>query len=201
MPILQQFEEPNAHEAEENLKMIRNLMERSTQYSTFSGLSGVFAGLVSIVGCLVTQAMGKVDDRPIEFIVTWAIVILVAVGADYLLTKRRAAEVGKRVLSRLGRQMVIAAIPGLGSGSLLTFYFMQHKMLANIFPVWMLAYGIAVCATGLFSQREVSALGAAFLVAGAFSLLLPVSGLLMMAITFGGFHIVYALVMSKKEGW
>ena len=199
--MLEQFEKPNAHEAEENLKMIRNLMERSTQYSTFSGLSGVFAGIVSIVGCLITRSMGNVDARPIEFIATWILVILVAVGADYLLAKRRAADVGKHVLSRLGRQMVIASVPGLGSGALLTLYFMQHKMLENVFPVWMLCYGIAVCATGLFSQREVAYLGVAFLIAGAFSLLMPVSGLLMMAITFGGFHIAYALVMSKKEGW
>ncbi len=197
----QPFEEPNAHEAEENLKMIRDLMERSTRFSTFSGLSGVIAGLVSIIGCFVTQAMGKIDERPIEFLITWTLVILLAVGADYLLTKRRSHRVGKQVLSRLGRQMVIAATPGLGSGALLTIYFMNHKMLENIFPVWMLCYGIAVCATGIFSQREVTLLGCVFLIAGAFSLLLPVSGLLMMAITFGGFHIVYAILMSRKEGW
>ncbi len=197
----QPFEEPNAHEAEENLKMIRDLMERSTRFSTFSGLSGVIAGLVSIIGCFVTQAMGKIDERPVEFLITWTLVILIAVGADYLLTKRRSHRVGKQVLSRLGRQMVIAATPGLGSGALLTVYFMNHKMLENIFPVWMLCYGIAVCATGIFSQREVTLLGCVFLIAGAFSLLLPVSGLLMMAITFGGFHIVYAILMSRKEGW
>ena len=197
----QPFEEPNAHEAEENLKMIRDLMERSTRFSTFSGLSGVIAGLVSIIGCFVTQAMGKIDERPVEFLLTWSLVILIAVGADYLLTKRRSHRVGKQVLSRLGRQMVIAATPGLGSGALLTFYFMNHKMLENIFPVWMLCYGIAVCATGIFSQREVTLLGCVFLIAGAFSLLLPVSGLLMMAITFGGFHIAYAILMSRKEGW
>ncbi len=197
----QPFQEPNAHEAEENLKMIRDLMERATRFSTFSGLSGVIAGLVSIVGCFITRAMGKIDERRVEFLLTWSLVILLAVGADYLLTKRRSHLVGKQVLSRLGRQMVIAATPGLGSGALLTIYFMNHNMLENIFPVWMLCYGIAVCATGIFSQREVTLLGCVFLVAGAFSLLLPVSGLLMMAITFGGFHIVYAILMSRKEGW
>lgn len=202
MTMLREFREPDAREAEENLRVIRDLMERSTKYSTFSGLSGILAGAASIVGCYVTHTFIRNPDAfPIAFLITWSLVILAALGADFLLMKRRAARVGKRVLSRLGKQMVIASAPGLGTGALLTFYFMQHKMLGNIYPVWMLAYGIAVCAAGLFSQREVSVLGAAFLVAGAATLLFPAAGLIMMAVTFGGFHIIYGITMSRKEGW
>lgn len=202
MTMLREFREPDAREAEENLRVIRDLMERSTKYSTFSGLSGILAGAASIVGCCVTNYVIRNPDAfPITFLVTWSVVILVAVGADFLLMKRRAARVGKHVLSRLGKQMVIASAPGLGTGAMLTLYFLQHKMLGNIYPVWMLAYGIAVSATGLFSQREVSLLGAAFLFAGVVTLLFPVSGLIMMAVTFGGFHIVYGIAMSRKEGW
>jgi hypothetical protein len=82
-----------------------------------------------------------------------------------------------------------------------TFYLLQHHMLGHVYPFWMLAYGIAVCATGLFSQREVSYLGAGFLVAGAAALFAPGVGLPMMAVTFGGFHILYGIGMSRKEGW
>ena len=202
MTMLREFREPDAREAEENLRVIRDLMERSTKYSTFAGLSGVTAGVASIIGCLLTHRMGgNPADFPVAFLVTWSLVIIIAVGADYLLMKRRAARAGKRVLSRLGKQMVIASAPGLGSGAMLTLYFMQHKILGDIYPVWMLAYGIAVCATGLFSQREVSYLGAAFLLAGAGTLLIPGWGLLMMAVTFGGFHIIYGIIMSRKDGW
>ena len=177
-------------------------MERSTKFSTFSGMSGICAGLASILGCLATRALGP-DPRtfPVQFITLWAVVIIVAVGADYLLMKRRAARVGKHVLSRLGKQMVIAAAPGLGAGTVLTLYLFQHNALGDVYPFWMLAYGIAVAATGLFSQREVSYLGAAFLIAGTATLFAPAVGLPMMAVTFGGFHIVYGVAMSRKEGW
>lgn len=205
MTMLREFREPDAREAEENLRVIRQLMERSTKYSTFSGLSGVLAGIASIVGCLVTQQYGRQHTDPAEyrtaFLLTWSLVIFFAVGADHLLNKRRAAQVGKHVLSRLGKQMVIASAPGLGTGALLTFYFVQHGQFAPIYPIWMFCYGIAVCAVGLFSQREVSYLGASFLLAGAATLLLPVNGLLMMAIAFGGFHILYGVIMSRKDGW
>lgn len=200
----QEFHEPDARVAHENLRVIRDLMERSTRYSTFSGLSGVLAGTASIVGCLVTHALagrtGSVD--PGAFLLTWSLVIVFAIGADYLWMKRRAKRVGKRIVSPLGKQMLLASAPGLGTGALLTLFFLQHNLMAHIYPVWMLGYGAAVAAVGLFSQREVSRLGAAFLLAGAATLFLPAAyGLPAMGIAFGGFHILYGLVMSRKDGW
>ncbi len=200
--MLRERREPDAREAEENLRVIRALMERSTKYSTFSGISGVCAGLASIVGCAVTRMLGPDPGAfPVAFLALWSTVIVVAVGTDYVLMKRRAARVGKHVISRLGKQMVIASAPGLGTGAVLTLYLLQHNMLGSVFPFWMLAYGIAVSATGLFSQREVSYLGAAFLIAGAAALFAPGFGLTMMAVSFGGFHIAYGLAISRKEGW
>jgi hypothetical protein len=205
MTMLREFREPDAREAEENLRFIRSLMERSTKYSTFSGLSGVLAGIASIVGCLVTARLAQQVPDPVEFrtpfLTVWSLVILFALMSDYFLTKRRAAGVGKRVLSKLGKQMAIASAPGLGTGALLTLVFLRHNLLSEIYPSWMLCYGIAVCAVGLFSQKEVSSLGAAFLIAGAVTLLFPQIGLPMMAVTFGGFHIAYGLMMSRKDGW
>ena len=119
MTLMQERREPDAREAEENLRVIRALMERSTKFSTFSGMSGICAGLTSIVGCLVTRMLGPDPGAfPVAFLTLWSAVIVLAVGADYLLMKRRASRVGKHVLSRLGKQMVIASAPGLGAGAL-----------------------------------------------------------------------------------
>ena len=204
MAILREYREPTAREAEENLRVIRELMERSTKFSTFSGLSGVMAGGASIVGCLVTRSIqhqASLMRAGTPFLLTWSMVILFAVGVDYLLTKRHAARVGKRIVSRLGKQMAFAAIPGLGTGALMTLYLWRHGLLADVYPVWMLCYGIAVCAVGLFSQREVKALGTCFLAMGALTMLVPEIGLPAMVLSFGGFHIAYGLVMARKDGW
>jgi hypothetical protein len=194
-----------AQEATANLRVIRELMERSTKHSTFSGFSGVFAGLISIAGCLYTRSLYPQHLTPGHFhtlfLITWLLVALGAIGADFVLTKRRAARVGKRVLSRLGRQMALASAPGLVTGALLTVVLLRHGLPELIYPIWMLSYGIAVSAVGLFSQREVSILGACFLAAGAAALfLLPAYGLTVMAIAFGGFHVLYGVLISRKDG-
>ena len=206
MALLREPRDPDLFEAKENLRLIRELMERSTRHSTFSGVSGVFAGTVSIVGCLVTRWIGErglsSDAYAAAFLTIWASVVLLAIGADYFLTKRRAAAVGKRIMSRLGKQMFVASMPGLGSGAVITFYFLRQGLLPQVYPVWALCYGAAVCAVGLFSQREVTRLGLAFLIAGTATLLLfPLYGLPMMALTFGGFHIVYGIVMGRRDRW
>src|SRR5579871_2585605 len=110
MTMLREFREPDAREAEENLRVIRELMERSTKYSTFSGLSGVLAGTASIVGCIATSLLAQRYPDPgafrTSFLMIWSLVILLAIGGDFLLTKRRATRVGKRIVSRLGKQMI-----------------------------------------------------------------------------------------------
>jgi hypothetical protein len=205
-------EKVEAQEAQENLRVIRELMERSTKYSTFSGLSGVLAGLVSIVGCLIQQFLIptlSTGSQQVAFILNWSAVVAIAIGGDYFLTKRRAPLVGKTILSRLGKQMVLAAAPGLGVGALLTLTLLQLGHLEHVYPFWMLTYGTAVSAVGLFSQREVQRLGWAFLGTGIVTLglqaILPSSssqiGLAMTAIAFGGFHIAYGMVVARRGGW
>ena len=200
-------------EARENLRIIRELMERSTKYSTFSGFSGVLAGLTAIGGCLVqyiyvSTLYGR--HQKIVFLTLWVIVVATAISIDYLLTKRRAPMVGKTIISRLGRQMFEASVPGLSLGAFLTVILVRANMTDWAYPFWMLSYGTAVSAVGLFSQREVGRLGRAFLVAGVLTFALDTCfsasiigkiGLLMTAVSFGGFHIIYGIGMAKHDGW
>lgn len=209
--LLTEHEQAPIHEAEENLRIIRSLMERSTKYSTFSGVSGILAGIYAIGGALIQRfALPPASKNQTLFLCNWLAVVALTLATDFFLTKRRAPLVGKTISSQLGKQMILAAGPALGLGVLLTLYFARTARLEDVYPFWMLAYGIAVCAVGLFSQKEVSRLGAAFLVAGAATLLIQMFvppavaqelGWVMMAVAFGGFHIVYGIAVSRKGGW
>ena len=106
------------------------------------------------------------------------------------------------MVSPLGAHIVVAALPGFLSGAVLTAFFVAHGLLFSVWGVWMLCYGLAICAVGLFSVKPVSFLGGAFVLAGAVTLLLPASAQLpMMALTFGGLHIGYGVLMARKHGW
>ena len=192
-------------EARENLRVIRQTMERSTKYSTLSGLSGVLIGLVAIAGVVVTERLIRtLHPRPPigSIAAVWTTVLLFAIAIDFLANKRRASRVGKQVISPLGR----AYCPGRPAGFLCwgraDGLLRGARPVDSIWGVWMLAYGLAICAVGLFSVKPVSFLGGAFVLAGAVTLLLPAAWQLpMMALTFGGFHIGYGVAMARKHGW
>jgi hypothetical protein len=197
-------------EAQENLRLIRQTMERSTKYSTLSGLSGVVAGAIALVGAFLQEEMPGTNSRVEErfgFLFGWAIVVGLAFVADYFLTKRRAAHVGKKAFSPLGRQMARAVLPGLMAGVVIALFYLAHPRLmdTHLYGFWMLCYAASVLAAGMFSVKEVSYLGWAFLAVGAITLLMPpeiiVGPRAMMAFSFGGFHIVYGIGMGIKHGW
>lgn len=198
MMTLREPHEPGSAEATENLRIIRELMERSTRHSTFSGLSGILAGAAAVLGSLLDY---QLHPNPRLFLGIWATVLVFTLVTDFLLTKRKASRVGKHVLSRLGKQMVLASAPGLGLSVLMTWFCWQNSLLSKVYALWMLCYGVAVCSVGLFSQPEVSKLGRAFLVIGTVTLFVPSLGLPAMAISFGGFHIAYGILMGKKNRW
>ncbi len=197
-------------EARENLRVIRQTMERSTKYSTLSGLSGVLIGLSAIAAVLVTSRTlhARHDShQPLaasypSLGLLWLLELALAVGIEFACNKRRAGAIGKRVASPLGAHILVAAGPAFVAALTLTAFFALHGLAAVVWGIWMLTYGLAICAVGLFSVRPVSYLGAAFVLAGAVTLLLPAQWqLAMMGLTFGGFHIVYGVLMGRKHGW
>ena len=200
----------SAGEAEEHLRVIRQAMERSTRHSTLSGLSGVLAGLIALAACFLTQYLvgdpGEPKNR-FGFVAVWGATLGLAALGDILLTKRRATRVGKTAFSALGMKWARTVLPGLLAGAAITLFYLTHPGLMGpfLYGFWMLCYAVSLLAIGILSVREVSLMGWAFLLAGTVTLLLPADAPIgprgMMAVTFGGFHMVYGLWMGFKYGW
>ncbi len=207
----------SAGEAEEHLRVIRQAMERSTKHSTLSGLSGVLVGFICLAGCFLTQTVVQKIPAPLwqyAFVGVWAGVLVLSLVTDFLLTKRRAARVGKTAFSPLGKQLARAAAPGFFAALALSLFYATHTDMFDTLPGniggylyggWMICYAVSLLAVGMFSLREVSVLGWAFLIAGTLTFLIPpgfpIGPRAAMALTFGGFHIVYGLWMGRKYGW
>ena len=197
----------SAGEAEEHLRVIRQAMERSTKHSTLSGLSGVLAGCYALAASILAPTnLGSWTEK-LLFVMIWGATLTLALVTDVLLTKRRAARVGKTAFSSLGAHLARAGAPGLLVGAGVALFHLLHPEALGtyIYGLWILCYAVALLAIGMFSRREVSVMGWAFLGAGIVALLLPANFIIgpraLMALTFGGFHIVYGTWMGLKYGW
>ncbi|HEY3328927.1 MAG TPA: hypothetical protein VGK19_02815 [Capsulimonadaceae bacterium] len=204
---MQILEQPNGiQEAAENLKLIRETMDRSTRHSSLSGVAGLLIGAWAITGVVATFQLANGTPpgqmHPVRLLAVWAVVLVLSALTDFAFNKRRAITVGKRIVSPLGARMLQAAWPSFFSGFVVTILMVLSGNLDSLWGIWMLFYGIAISSVGLFSVRPVSILGAAFVIAGALTLIFlpPVLNLCMMAVSFGGFHIVYGLWTGIVRG-
>ena len=67
--------------------------------------------------------------------------------------------------------------------------------------ICMITYGAAVVCGGAFSVRVVPIMGWCFMAFGTIAFALPPHyGNLMMAVSFGGLHIIFGAIIAKRYG-
>jgi hypothetical protein len=197
--------------AEEDLRVIRSLMERATVYRAISAPAALVAGLLSIFAAAAIQ-LNDASFSPREFAVIWLIVLSLAVLADAFFIWREARKGGRPFVSS-GMKLALRAIaPNLliPAGFTVWFFATGYKGGAEyeLALLWIGFYGLALLSTGLFAPRSLVFLGWAFLLS---ALALPalrnlVEDLppnlpnLAMGVTFGLYHLVYAVCTWSRTG-
>jgi len=209
-------------QAAEHLRVIRDLMERPIRQTTRSGLGGIIAGVLALAGCAATGVIWPArPDGPPESLVfsnarfsgiqdgdtivaaalTWLAVLVVAVTADVVITWARARRRGETYWKRAQLQTGLAILPGFVLAAFFTYMFGAWNEYGLIPFGWMIGYGMALWTVGMFSITEVKVLGGAFLAVGWLGMiLLPGSPIVLLAVTFGGFHLVYGAVVWVRHG-
>jgi len=183
--------------AMDNLRFIRETMERSASFTAVSGSGGVVMGLIALAAAGVSTRV----VTPLGWLVTWmgaaGLAFAVALGA--MAYKARAA--GLPLLSGPGRKFAWNVTPPLLAGALLTLALFRVGELQLLPGVWLLLYGTGVVAGGAVSVRIVPLMGFSFMVFGAAALFAPLSWAgPVMAVGFGGLHIVFGLIIWRKHG-
>ncbi len=191
--------------AEENLQLIREIMEKSARYTHFSGLSGVLSGILALIGCGVTYWINdKVPaaSQDTYYIVTWCSVLVLAIVEDFALAQRKARAAGQTIWNPATYQVLKAVFPGVFVAAVISFVALYEGAIDAIPAVWALGFGAALCAAGLFTTKEVWRYGILQLATGAAGIFLisrPPYSLYLLALTFGLYQIAFGIWMSRKH--
>ena len=123
-----------------------------------------------------------------------------AVAQEVWLTVRAAKREGIAPMARPARFAAFSLSPSVLVAVVLTAKLLIDGQMEYIAPVWAMCYGTGVYTAGLFSVRSPRVLGLAFIVAGAIGLLWFADyGVVLAAVTFGLFHIVFGLYVIVKS--
>jgi len=198
-PARQEHDEPVAihSRAIDNLRYIRETMESASAFTAVPGWGGVAMGVSALVAAIAASRTSTTEI----WLLIWIVDALAAffVGGWTMAHKARGA--GVRVSRGAGRRFLLGLGPPLLAAAALTVVLYRNDAVEVIPGMWLMLYGTAVLTGGTFSVRAVPVMGAAFVVMGLVAFATPFSwanGL--MALGFGGLHIVFGLIIARRYG-
>lgn len=183
--------------AMDNLRFIRETMERSTSFTAVPGWGTVGMGVVAFVGTAATRMMPTQE----YWLLTWMATACAALscGLGAMLTKAR--HVNESVLDSPGRRFTLGLIPTLLAGVVLTAIFYAQGSYSLMPGTWLLLYGAGVITAGAYSVRIVPVMGACFMALGIVAFIAPLAwGDWFMCAGFGGLQIVFGAIIARKHG-
>jgi len=183
--------------ARDNLRFIRETMERASSFTAVPGWGGVAMGITALGAAVIASR----QTSSIGWLGTWLAEAIVAVGIAVWTTYSKARSAGTPVFSGPGRRFAYSFAPPLFVGALLIAMNVRN---ANIEPIpaeCLLLYGTGVVTGGAFSIRIVPLMGLCFMVLGAVALFCPSSwSNWFLAAGFGGLHILFGALIARKYG-
>jgi hypothetical protein len=192
-------EEPPAlqTQAMDNLKFIRETMERASSFTAVPGWGGALMGVTAVGAAFV--AMQQTSSK--MWLRVWLVEALLAfvIGAWAMDRKARAAETP--LLSGPGRKFAFGFAPPIFAGIVLTIVLSKFGLSKLLPGAWLLLYGTAVITGGMFSIQIVPVMGLCFMVFGAATFFAPAEwGDWFMAAGFGGLQIIFGIVIARRHG-
>jgi hypothetical protein len=197
-PTPQEAGAPTLHaRAMDNLSFIRSTMERATAFTAVPGWGGVAMGVTA----LAAVALAGTRTTEAEWLAVWlgASALALTIGGWSMAVKARRA--GTSVFSYSGRRFVLSYVPPLAVGGLLTLVLVRAGLYSALPGTWLLLYGTGVVTGGAFSVRVVPIMGLCFMALGALALVAPPGwGDWLMALGFGGLHLIFGLIIARRYG-
>ncbi len=181
----------------DNLKFIRETMERSTVFTSVPGYGGILMGATAAVAAYIAHSQAYIRD--------WLLVWLMEAGLAFfigLLAMWQKTKLTKTSLfSTPARKLLMNSLPPMLCGVFITLGLWRFGHFEAMIPVWILTYGAAVVCGGAFSVKAVPIMGWCFIALGAVAFFLPANmGNLMMGLSFGVLHIVFGLIIGRRFG-
>ena len=181
----------------DNLRYIRETMERSTAFTGIPGWGEVAIGGTALVAALVAALQATFAGWVAVWIAEGLISLLIAGWS----MDRKARAVDTPLMSGPGRKAVFSLSPPLIAGAVLTIVLIRARWTNAIPGVWLLLYGTGVVTGGMFSVPAVPLMGLCFMFLGAAALFVPPAFAdWFMAAGFGGLHIVFGIIIARKYG-
>lgn len=197
------------NKSSEDLKLIRSMMERSSKFLSLSGLSGIGAGIIALIGAyaahLILQEKLCISGYPIRDLFLLATITLIAAAmCGFYFSLRKARKSNSKFWMPATKEILKDFTIPMITGGLFCLIMIYHNRTVFIAPSMLIFYGLALVHVGSRTYGEIKYLGFCEIILGLLAAVFIANGLIFWTIGFGVLHIVYGALMywkydSKKE--
>lgn len=210
------FKMENQNDHIKALNDIRSIMERSSQFISLSGLSGVFAGIFALIGAaaaymyvgigLFSQDYYRLAysgssiniDYITFFFADGLTVLALTLTFGILFTVKNSKKKGISVWGKTAMLTVVNLFIPLIAGGIFCIILLYHNIIYLIAPSTLIFYGLGLINAGKYTLREIRYLGLTEVALGLTAAIFVGYGLLFWALGFGVLHIIYGTVMYYR---
>ncbi|GHT68845.1 hypothetical protein AGMMS50239_34690 [Bacteroidia bacterium] len=191
----------------EDIKAIREMMERSTKFLSLSGLSGVVAGVTALIGAafayfyLLRDPSQTDYNRMQEVLILLAdalIVLAISIGFGIYFSWKKAKKNHQKLLNSVTKLVIYHLSIPLITGGIFSMVFLLRGNIDMVASATLIFYGIALVSASKYTFDEIHYLGLTEIVLGLLSAIFMYKGIIFWSIGFGLCHIFYGLAMYVK---
>ncbi len=197
---------------------MRRLMDRSSRFISLSGLSGIAAGSIALIGAYAAykamnnQLFSLRDYQPdsaervfnmraetsVELTIIALVVLVFAMLSAFILTWRKARRNGESLLNPASRKMMVNMFIPLITGGLFCLVLLYQGMYGLVAPATLIFYGLACVNASHYTLSEIKYIGFFNILLGLVNCWFIGYGLLFWAFGFGVLHIFYGSLMYLR---
>lgn len=186
----------HAH-ALDNLRYIRETMERADAFTAVPGWGGVLMGLTAGAASAVASRQAS----PRAWLAVWLVEAALAIAIGVLAVRRKALAASVEAWPAPARRFAASFVPPVAAGAALTAALWSAGLPGMLPGTWLLLYGTGVVTGGASSVRPVPLMGACFIAVGAVALFVPfVWANVLLGVCFGGFHVLFGAIIARRYG-
>jgi hypothetical protein len=185
--------------AMDNLRYIRDTIERAGSFTAVPGLGGILMASTALAAAWLAHTAAAGGSG--RWLAVWLGEAVLALAIGILAAARKSRRARLPVFSGPGRKFIAGFAPAMLAGTVLTAALFAGGGAAFLPGMWLLLYGAAVLSAGGASVRVVPLMGCCFLAAGTVAFMLPSAwGDAALAAGFGGIHLVFGTIIAVKYG-
>ena len=187
----------------EDIKAIREMMEKSSKFTSINGLSLILAGGFAVAGGWYARNLQRIHNYDAEALMLpllgVALVILVlAVGTISVFSYCKARKNHQPLFSSITRRAGYNLLVPLAVGGLFSLLMLLRGNIAIVAPLTLIFYGLALINASKFTFSEIHILGICQVIIGLLAAVFLYNGMIFWIIGFGILHIIFGVIMYVK---